>query len=126
MDKGTVVRFRRKEEVIDPLADLLRRGARGLTGRAVAEEFEVLLERHAKLRDGQGRQAVVRNGYLPSREIVTGIGPVSVRMPKARDRLGEGLRFVDLPLSSRGLVRLRGERDASLPTILARLMIIGG
>ena len=28
--------------------------------------------------------SVIRNGYLPKREILTGIGPVSVRIPKVR------------------------------------------
>ena len=44
-------------------------------------------------RDDQGRRAVVRNGYLPEREILTGIGPVAVRVPKTRDRAGEGRCF---------------------------------
>ena len=29
-------------------------------------------------------------GYLPEREIITGIGPVGVRCPRVRDRVGEG------------------------------------
>lgn len=32
------------------------------------------------------QQAVVRNGYLPAREVLTAIGPVEVRVPKMRDR----------------------------------------
>jgi putative transposase len=36
--------------------------------------------------DLSGRQAVVRNGYLPERDILTGLGPVTVRIPKVRDR----------------------------------------
>jgi transposase-like protein len=35
----------------------------------------------------------VRNGYLPKREIQTGIGPVSVRIPKVRSKDGEALTF---------------------------------
>jgi putative transposase len=46
---------------------------------------------HVQLMDG--RQAVVRNGYLPSREILTGIGPVEVQVPKIRDRSGAGIKF---------------------------------
>ncbi len=93
MHQDTVVRFRKKDEVIDPLAELLRRGAKKLIEQAVSEEFEVFLERHAERRDGGGRQAVVRNGYLPQREVLSGIGSVPVKMPRARDRSGEGLRF---------------------------------
>jgi hypothetical protein len=31
-----------------------------------------------------GRQAVIRNGYHPERQIQTGIGPVTVQVPKIR------------------------------------------
>ena len=68
MRQDTVVRFRKKDEVIDPLAQLLRRGARELIGQAVSEEFEVFSQRHVEQRDARGRQAVVRNGYLPEIE----------------------------------------------------------
>ena len=30
------------------------------------------------------------NGYLPAREILTAVGPVQVRVPRWRDRLGPG------------------------------------
>ena len=40
-----------------------------------------------------GRQAVVRNGYLPERTVQTGIGDVSVQVPKVRDRSGRWPRF---------------------------------
>ena len=40
-----------------------------------------------------GKVSVIRNGYLPQREILTGIGPVSVRIPKVRSRDGEPLTF---------------------------------
>lgn len=93
MHQDTVVRFRKKDEVVDPLAELLRRGAKKLIEQAVSEEFELFLEHHAERRDGEGRQAVVRNGYLPQREVLSGIGSVPVKMPRARDRSGEGLRF---------------------------------
>jgi transposase-like protein len=93
MRQDTVVRFRKKDEVVDPLTELLRRGARELIGQAVSEEFEVFLSQHAARRDAEGRQAMVRNGYLPEREVLSAIGPVPVTIPRARDRSGEGLRF---------------------------------
>ena len=40
-----------------------------------------------------GKQAVVRNGYLPERTIQTGLGDIPVKVPKVRDRSGEGIRF---------------------------------
>ena len=48
------------------------------------------LGRHADLKTAAGHQRVVRHGHLPEREIVTGIGPVAVRCPRVRDRVGEG------------------------------------
>ncbi|MFT5273689.1 MAG: putative transposase, partial [Saprospiraceae bacterium] len=40
-----------------------------------------------------GRAGVVRNGYLPERELHTGIGPVKVRIPKVRSRTGVPITF---------------------------------
>ena len=113
MRQDTVVRFRKKDEVIDPLAELLRRGARELIGQAVSEEFAMFLQQHAARHDAEGRQAVVRNGYLPEREVLSGIGPVPVRMPRARDRSGEGLGFRSLLVPP--YVRRSKRVDAVLP-----------
>jgi putative transposase len=45
---------------------------------------------HADKLTDDGRQRLVRHGPLPGREIMTGIGPVAVRCPRVRDRVGEG------------------------------------
>ena len=70
----------------DPLTDLVRDGARQLIRQAVEAELAALLERHAaeKLEDGRAR--LVRHGHLPEREVLTGIGPVAVKVPRVRDR----------------------------------------
>jgi len=39
--------------------------------------------------DPQGRRNMVRNGYQPEREVLTGVGPVSVQLPITRDRTGQ-------------------------------------
>ena len=49
-----------------------------------------LLSAHADNLTEDGRQRLVRHGHLPEREIMTGIGPVAVRCPRVRDRVGEG------------------------------------
>jgi len=36
---------------------------------------------------------VVHNGYQPQRQIQTGIGAVTVKVPKTRDRSGSGIHF---------------------------------
>lgn len=80
-------------DVKDPLHELLRNGARDLIARAVEAELNTFLEQYADHRTDQGHQTVVRNGYLPSRTIQTGIGDVEVRVPKVRDRSGCGIKF---------------------------------
>src|SRR3977135_4629787 len=74
----------------DPLTEVLRNGARALLAQAVEAEVEALLSCHADKQTDDGRQRLVRHGHLPEREIVTGIGPVAVRCPRVRDRVGEG------------------------------------
>ncbi|MDI5889483.1 IS256 family transposase [Halomonas rhizosphaerae] len=80
-------------QVTDPLHELLRQGARDLIAKAVEAELATFLSQYADQRLDDGRQAVVRNGYLPERTVQTGIGDVSVQVPKVRDRSGGGARF---------------------------------
>ncbi len=74
-------------------------------------EVTAFIEGHADLTDGEavdrrssgpsvrpnGRRRIVRHGYLPGREVQTGIGPVAVRCPGVRDRgageAGPRIRF---------------------------------
>ena len=58
----------------DPLHALLRAGARELIAKAVEAELASFLESVAGQRLEDGRQAVVRNVYLPERRVQTGIG----------------------------------------------------
>lgn len=80
-------------ENADSLTELLRAGAQKLIAQAVEAELATLLEQYSDLRLDDGRQAVVRNGYLPSRHIQTGIGDVPIQVPKVRDRSGNGIKF---------------------------------
>jgi putative transposase len=82
-----------ENEETDPLHALLRAGARELIAQAVEAELASFLEGVAGQRLEDGRQAVVRNGYLPERTVQTGVGEVEVRVPKVRDRSGGGARF---------------------------------
>ena len=87
MKEDTVIAFRPPGSFsADPLTDILRAGARRLLGQAIAAEVEEHIAAHADLSDAQGRRRVVRHGYLPEREIQTGIGAVRVKAPRARDR----------------------------------------
>lgn len=70
----------------DPLTDLIREGARKLIEQAVEAELATFLAAFAKDRLDDGRARLVRHGHLPEREILTGIGPVTVKVPRVRDR----------------------------------------
>ncbi|NJM85545.1 MAG: IS256 family transposase [Leptolyngbyaceae cyanobacterium RM2_2_21] len=77
----------------DALSELVRQGARQIIATAVEVELQAFLAQYQDLKDDQGRQAVVRNGYLPQRAVTTGIGALEVRVPKVRDRSGQGIKF---------------------------------
>ncbi|WP_176212877.1 transposase, partial [Halomonas sp. BC1] len=77
----------------DPLHELLRKGARDLIAKAVEAELSTFLEQYADKTLEDGRRAVVRNGYLPERTVQTGIGDVAVKVPRVRDRSGDGITF---------------------------------
>lgn len=77
----------------DPLTEVLRQGAKELIRKAVEAELSEMLSSYSDVRLLDGRPAVVRNGYLPARQIQTGIGEVGVQVPKVRDRSGSGIHF---------------------------------
>jgi putative transposase len=69
-----------------PLDVLVREGARRMLQAALESEVQEFLDQHASRVDDQGRRQVVRNGHLPSREIVTGAGPLEIAQPRVRDK----------------------------------------
>jgi transposase-like protein len=78
----------------DVLEELARRGARQLLSQAMEAEVAEFVEKHRAMTDEEGRRLVVRNGHLPQRELVTGIGPLKIRQPRVDDRvLGQEQRF---------------------------------
>lgn len=92
MANDAVVPFRQPEAFQDALTVLLREKARDLLRHAIEAEVVAFLGEHATT-DAAGRREVVRNGYQPEREILTGIGAVPVKIPKVRDRAGQGRVF---------------------------------
>jgi putative transposase len=93
MNENTVVRLAKPGSVNDGLSELLRNGAVRLIEQAVAAELDEFLEGYRERRDERGRRAVVRNGYQPERAVLTGIGPVRVKVPKVRSRSEESVVF---------------------------------
>ena len=92
MNKSTVVEIGSREG-IDPLNAMPISGGRQLIASAVEVEPQELLRRYEEQTVSGGHAAVVRNGYQPKRELQTGIGPVTVRIPQVRSLSREPVTF---------------------------------
>jgi putative transposase len=109
MTQDNVIDLKKPEAFVnDPITDILRQGARRLLSAALEAEIQSFLQQYKEITDDNGSQRVVRNGYLPEREIQTGIGQVAVRAPRIRDRQ---------PDSPKGRIRFN---SAILPPYLRR------
>src|SRR5258708_21766652 len=118
MKKDTVVPMRQPEGQ-DPLSTMLREGAQRLIAEALQAEFDEFLSQFVEQRDELGRAAIVRNGYQPQREMLTGLGPVGVRVPKARSRIEEPAVFRS------ALVPPYGRRAKALRGAVAWVVLYG-
>jgi transposase-like protein len=76
-------------------------------------EVSELLSTLSTREDELGRAAVVRNGYQPARDIQTGIGPVTVKVPKIRSREGKPVSFHSALVPQ--YVRKSASLEAALP-----------
>ena len=123
MSENNVVALRQKDEIDDPLTQILRAGAKRLIEQAVEAEFAAFLCLHSDLKLPDGRQRVVRHGHDPVRPIQTGIGPVEVEKPKARDRgaahADERIRYAS------SLLPKWARRTKSLDVLLPALYLRG-
>jgi transposase-like protein len=92
MRKDNVIELKKPETINDLLTEVLRSGARQLLAAAVNLEVKEFLAQHNR-EDETAR--FVRNGYLPERDIQTGIGNVAVEVPRIRDRTKgkDGIKF---------------------------------
>ena len=101
MTQDNLVKFKipeAQESFNDALSELLRQGARQLIAQAVEAELNEFLGQYQNLKDDAGRQAVVRNGYLPTRTVTTGLSEVETQVPRVRDRTQSGIKFNSLLL----------------------------
>ena len=87
-----VVNLKEASSTTDLLTDLIKNGAKEIIAKAIeAELYQLLAKYEEEL--VEGRKRIVRNGYLPAREVQTGVGPVEVKVPKVRDRANAGVKF---------------------------------
>jgi transposase-like protein len=113
-DKVVSLESRIERESRSALDDLLREGAQKMLQRAIEHEVAEYLEVHREVKDDQGRQAVVRNGSMPGRTLVTGVGPLAIRQPRVQDRR-ENHRFTSAILPP--YLRRTPSVDALIPAL---------
>ena len=79
----------------DLLTEIIRSGAHQILVHALEVEMSEFLETYRDLRTSDGRQRIVRNGFLPAQEVHTGVGSVEARVPRVRDRSSgdDSIRF---------------------------------
>ena len=70
----------------DPLTEVIANSVREILAVAVKAEARQWISERAHLLDADGHRLVVANGYLPERQILTGIGTVSIKQPRVEDR----------------------------------------
>ena len=80
------------------LEETIRDGARRMLQEAIESEVIEYINKSHDQRDAMNRQLVKRNGYLPARDLLTGIGPINIQQPRVRDnREGESFSSGILP-----------------------------
>ncbi len=81
---------------------------------ALETEVAEYLEQHRMQLDDDGHRLVVRNGHLPERDLVTGVGPVRLKQPRVRDNR-EGEKFTSKILPP--FMRRAPSVDALIPVL---------
>lgn len=69
-------------ESIAGLDDLIQQGARRIIQQAIEAELVAMLEQYSNVKTIDGQRAVVRNGYLPEREIVAAVAVAAQRLDR--------------------------------------------
>ena len=121
-----------RNELQSDLEKLLREGARQMLEVALQTEVAEYTERHQGERDEGGRRLVVRNGFHPPRQLVTGVGKVPVQQPRVNDRReGAGFTSAILPRYARRapsidalipVLYLKGLSTSSFPEALKAIL----
>jgi putative transposase len=96
------------------LEDIIREGARKVLQAAIEHEVSACIDLFKEIKDDKGRRMVVRNGTLPERSLLTGIGPIPVKQPRIRDKR-EGERFTSAILPR--YMRRAPSLDNLIPTL---------
>lgn len=84
--QSKVLQFGAVEDARSVLDRIVREGARKMLQAALEDEVNSFLEVHSSKVDDEGRRQVIRNGYMPSRDVITGAGQLEIQQPRVRDK----------------------------------------
>ena len=114
------------------LEQVLRDGARRMLQEAIENEVLEYVQKFLGMKDEMNKRLVTRNGHLPARDVLTGIGPINIRQPRVRDkRDGEVFSSAVLPKYKRKTqslehlipeLYLRGISTNNFPEALSALL----
>jgi putative transposase len=121
MSEDNIISFKNPADTQDLLTEIARRGAREMLAKAIELEVQDFLGDVESLTTEDGRKRIVRNGYLPEREVQTGIGPLAVHVPRVRDRASSGSK-IDF---SSAIIPRYLRRSKSIETLLPLLYLKG-
>ena len=76
----------KEENTWSVLEQVAREGARKMLQLALENEVKEFIAKYSNIADENGKKVVTKNGYMRSREIVTGMGPLPIKQPRIDDR----------------------------------------
>jgi putative transposase len=101
----------------DTLTEIARNGAKQMLAIALQAEVDDFLEKNQSVLSN-GHKRLIKNGYLPERNIQTGIGDLAVKVPRVKDKTKE-IKF------SSSIIPLYMRRSLSLEKLLPLLYLKG-
>lgn len=122
MSKDNVIAFNNPEPATEGFTDTLtaiaKQGAQQILGLALKHEISEFIQQYQSQSTSSGHNRIIRNGYLPERTVQTGIGDLSVKVPRVRDKEGI-LKFTS------SLIPPYMKRSASVEKLLPLLYLKG-
>ena len=104
------------------LEEIARRGAQQMLAQEMEAEVAEFLAQDADKRDENGHRRVVRNGHMPARELITGIGRIPIQQPRVDDRQ---LSKEEEPRFSSAILPRYLKRVASVDSLIPALYLKG-
>ena len=96
MRKSNIIDYKNPSQNLatDVLSEFLREPTQKMLQLAIEEEVQNFISSYQDKLLTNGSKQVVRNSYLPERNMQTGIGEVAVKVSRAREEVKRILNFL--------------------------------